>query len=137
MKVCGTCRVNKNESEFHKNKGRKDGLQGQCKSCAKIRDARSYAESPDRQSKIKSTRDAKRAYNRTMTRRFKKLCGCKFCGEKEVVTLDLHHVNPKEKDKDPSSLYCYSTQRLRDEIRKCIVLCSNCHRKVHAGILKI
>jgi hypothetical protein len=27
--------------------------------------------------------------------------------------------------------------KVRKEIEKCVLLCSNCHRKVHAGILNI
>lgn len=35
-KVCGTCDVSKELSEFSKDKNRKDGLQSRCKGCVKI-----------------------------------------------------------------------------------------------------
>ena len=35
MKVCSRCKVEKDFSEFHKDKNHKDGLQGQCKDCGK------------------------------------------------------------------------------------------------------
>jgi len=33
MKICTKCKINKNESEFHKDKYRSDGLANQCKEC--------------------------------------------------------------------------------------------------------
>jgi hypothetical protein len=35
MKKCGKCKVEKNESEFNKDKSKKDGLENRCKSCKK------------------------------------------------------------------------------------------------------
>lgn len=137
MKICSTCRIPKDESLFHKNKNKKDGLQSQCKDCARLRDAKSYQANDRRKESIKSTRNFKREYNKALARRYKALCKCHICGEKEPVALDLHHTDPSQKDLNPASLYSYSTKRLKDEIRKCIVLCANCHRKVHAGIIKV
>lgn len=55
----------------------------------------------------------------------------------EIVALDFHHLNPSEKDLEVSLLTRYSTKRVKDEIRKCVVLCANCHRKLHAGIISL
>jgi len=38
MKICTKCKVEKPFSEFHKQKGRKDGYRSQCKECRKIYD---------------------------------------------------------------------------------------------------
>lgn len=63
------------------------------------------------------------------------MCKCYYCLESEPIVLDLHHLNPLEKDADPSSLVNCSIETLKAEIRKCIVLCANCHRKVHSRLL--
>lgn len=137
MKICSKCKVPKSASNFHKNKRKNDGLQNICKSCAKERDALSYATNESRRQLIKSTRTRKTSSNRQFLARYKRFIGCQNCGEKEPVVLDLHHDNAASKEGDPSNLCGRSRKRLKDEVRKCIVLCANCHRKVHAGLLKI
>ncbi|QXL90328.1 hypothetical protein [Salmonella phage NINP13076] len=66
-----------------------------------------------------------------------KSSGCILCGEKEPVALDLHHIDESTKDANVSDLMRRGTKRLIDEMNKCVVLCANCHRKVHAGILEL
>lgn len=137
MKICSKCKLPKSASDFHKNKGKSDGLQNICKACAKERDALSNATNESRRQLIKSTRTRKTSSNRRFLARYKRFIGCQNCGEKEPVVLDLHHDNADSKEGDPSNLCGRSRKRLKDEVRKCIVLCANCHRKVHAGLLKI
>ena len=63
---------------------------------------------------------------------------CQICGYNRCVqALDFHHVNPKEKSLDFSINTGRSWQTTRDEIKKCILLCSNCHREVHAGLIPL
>lgn len=55
---------------------------------------------------------------------------CEKCGENHIATLDFHHLDPLQKDKSVTK-FIYSPKKLEQEINKCIVLCSNCHRKLH------
>lgn len=67
---------------------------------------------------------------------YKRKHPCIVCGETAVECLDFHHL--KDKDIEVSKLRRKgSINRLITEISKCIVLCANCHRKVHAGTLNI
>ena len=68
---------------------------------------------------------------------YKATCGCMYCGEKEPVCLDLHHRDPSAKGGNISEVAQkgHTRERLQEEIDKCDVVCSNCHRKLHAGIL--
>lgn len=60
---------------------------------------------------------------------------CKICGyDKCVAALDFHHLDPSKKEFTPSKGYKKSWTKLKQEIDKCILLCSNCHREVHAGV---
>ena len=63
---------------------------------------------------------------------------CYICDEYTTCCLDFHHIDRKSKVGEVSVLVRYgSMKRLREEICKCVILCSNCHRKVHAGIISL
>lgn len=62
---------------------------------------------------------------------------CVSCGESDPVVIDFHHLNEETKFKGVGDMVQgnYSLNKIQEEIDKCICLCSNCHRKVHAGTL--
>jgi hypothetical protein len=68
---------------------------------------------------------------------WKKEQGCSCCMENEPVCLDLHHLDPSKKDGHPSMFVKYGWNRLMKEATKCIVVCRNCHAKIHAGMIKL
>lgn len=62
---------------------------------------------------------------------------CEICGyNKCIVALDFHHLDPKEKDFNVSSYSVMSYDKLKDEVDKCILVCSNCHREIHYNEVK-
>ena len=58
--------------------------------------------------------------------------GCYHCGYKEEsVALDFHHVNRDDKFLEVSRFWRTSMnqfKKIKNEWKKCIVLCANCHR---------
>jgi len=61
--------------------------------------------------------------------------GCNKCGyDDSSAALDFHHINPEDKELSiGTSLYNgVPIEKLLDEIEKCKVLCSNCHRKLES-----
>lgn len=57
---------------------------------------------------------------------------CAHCGgEYPPAVFDFHHVNPEEKDRTPAQLWQTSRETEDAELKKCIMLCANCHRIVH------
>lgn len=57
-------------------------------------------------------------------------CGYNFC----VEALDFHHLDPKEKDFSISDRNIkLDWENIKQELDKCILVCSNCHREIHAG----
>jgi hypothetical protein len=65
--------------------------------------------------------------------------GCLICGyDRCIAALQFHHVDPREKSfhvsRDGVSL---SLERAREEARKCVLLCSNCHAEVEAGFTSL
>ena len=64
-----------------------------------------------------------------------KCCLCGFDAFQEA--LDFHHVNPEEKELKLSSNIMVSLDKQIAEARKCILVCANCHRGIHAGYYKV
>lgn len=66
-----------------------------------------------------------------------KICGdkCALCGyNKTVSALEFHHIYPEQKSYGLSSSgNCHSLQKDLVEVQKCILVCANCHREIHAG----
>ena len=62
---------------------------------------------------------------------------CQVCGYNRCINaLEFHHINPKEKDFTISG-GTKSFNTLKLEVDKCILVCSNCHREIHAGLIQI
>jgi hypothetical protein len=61
--------------------------------------------------------------------RYKMFCGCKFCGyKKHPVALHLNHKDPmKKKGMLSEVIKSWGWDKIKEEIRKCEVLCANCH----------
>ena len=58
---------------------------------------------------------------------------CLSCGyDKYPEALEFHHLNPEEKDFNISSFRGYYFERIKPELDKCVILCSNCHKETHA-----
>ena len=64
---------------------------------------------------------------------------CYFCGyNKFVGAMEFHHLDTNKKDFGLSMKgLTRSWIKTKNEIDKCILVCSNCHRELHGGILKI
>jgi hypothetical protein len=60
---------------------------------------------------------------------------CYLCGYADCIdALDLHHMDATQKDFGVSSSgLTRSWEKNKAEADKCVLLCANCHREVHAG----
>lgn len=118
-KVCKVCGVNKPLQEYARHYSYADRLDTRCKACEKIR------------------RDKNRWDNKAFVRRFKTMKGCENCDFKgHHSAYDLAHLEMGTKDNSGSQVkrsrqavdYDWGRARLKTEIKKCKVLCANCHR---------
>ena len=63
---------------------------------------------------------------------YKSSLKCARCSENHIACMDFHHIDPSEKEYEVSALVSSKMfTKAYKEIKKCIVLCSNCHRKLH------
>ena len=113
MKKCSKCKIEKEFTEFHKQLDRKSGYQSHCKDCL-----------------YKHQRD------RWKSRKIKAISlfggKCKKCGyNKNYAALEFHHLNQNEKEFDWSRLKLRSWDSIVKELKKCMLVCSNCHRELH------
>jgi hypothetical protein len=59
---------------------------------------------------------------------------CSICGEANIACIDFHHKDSTKKDANLSEAIArWSIKRLQIEMDKCVMICSNCHRKLHAA----
>lgn len=138
MKTCSNCKVEKPLSEYAF-KRRADGVvQSKCKPCYTAYNRKYYNTSDEQRDKQRKRIRAHK--NRIKARYFvwKSKQKCSLCDESTPECLDLHHIDSTTKDKEIGRmLQDGSWSKLQREIDKCVVVCANCHRKIHAGHLQI
>ena len=60
---------------------------------------------------------------------------CAVCGyDKCEAALEWHHLDPTQKEVSPAKVFSRSWENIEKELRKCVLLCANCHREVHHGV---
>lgn len=62
---------------------------------------------------------------------------CVFCGyDRCTAALDFHHIDEQEKSFGLSQDgMTRSWEKTKQELEKCILVCSNCHREIHANCI--
>jgi hypothetical protein len=63
----------------------------------------------------------------------KQKSGCRNCGVSNPVVLQYHHRNPRTKEFSIGNVAkrWYSLRIIKKEMKKCDVLCANCHLILH------
>ena len=122
--VCSACKKHKPGSDFAFDSWRSNGINKKCRDCTRSLRLKNRYE----------RRDIARAARNVLY-----ADGCIVCGEAESCCLHLHHLDPSIKESKFSQLYSNGNlQRIESELAKgAVVLCANCHAKVHAGIIAL
>ena len=63
------------------------------------------------------------------------ICGYSRCND----ALDFHHIDPSTKEISLGAVRGspVSWHKIVAELRKCIMICANCHREIHTGMTDI
>ena len=61
------------------------------------------------------------------------ICGYVRCHQ----CFDFHHLDPEDKDGSVLERLNHSWDKTVIEVRKCVMLCRNCHGEVHAGLVQV
>lgn len=125
-KICTKCKQEKPISEFNKNKYKKDGLQSECKECHNKLYKKYYYNNKDKfRDRSKRNRKEIRDFLNNIKQK-----GCSICGETDIACLDFHHLSDK-KYNISELVNSENLNKIKEELNKCIILCANCHRKIH------
>ncbi len=115
-KECPSCKEIKDRKlDFYYRKGENIKVSSYCKSCIK-------------DSNLKRSRDNKQKGVDYLGGKCVK-CGYNKC----KAALDFHHTDSLTKDFNPAHLMRTNFNKLKTELDKCILLCSNCHREHHSS----
>ena len=130
MITCRVCKLEKDENEFYWKVKSKEKKQSECKECTKKMVANHYSNNKEY---YKNNTKQHRIVKQDWYKKHKNTLKCEKCSENHPSTLDFHHKDSNEKIKDVSTLMNrnWGLDKIQEEIDKCIILCSNCHRKFH------
>ena len=137
--ICGTCQQDKPDTDFSWKNKKLNKRNTKCKCCQNDYAQQHYQNNKEKYKTKARINNAKYLEANKQLINEVKSKGCSLCSETEPCCMDFHHIDPNTKIDTVSriALNATSIQTLQAEIDKCVVLCSNCHRKVHRGILSI
>jgi hypothetical protein len=143
VRRCKSCLHELPISEFNRT-GRKDSRRWVCRVCYNESNRIYAAENRDllraknkklyykNRDKILAGQRARISANREFVSDLKRK-PCSICGKSyPPECMDFHHPNP-DKEKGIAQIYGRSLENILAEIKKCELVCSNCHRSVHFG----
>lgn len=101
-----------------------------------------HASAEVRRKQVVRCRESRRA----SAQAFKKKMGgsCVICGYSKCLTaLEFHHRDPASKSFKLADAFngskkkAVSIKKIESEAAKCVLICANCHREVHAGLTEL
>ena len=88
--------------------------------------------------KLKTKSERVSEFRRNRKANLLQICGnkCCLCGYDKIATaLEFHHINPALKEYGiASNGTCHNIHKDIAEIKKCVLVCANCHREIHEGL---
>jgi hypothetical protein len=118
---------------------------GEFRTCPKCKENCPIDQFYNRRGKIGGSVYCKKCTTQQVVERTKKLkqdmvnykggC-CQLCGyNKYIGALDFHHIDPNQKDFTIAHVRQYKFDDvIKNELDKCLLVCSNCHREIHGGL---
>lgn len=132
-KICGTCKQELNIIEFSLKNIKLNKRHSKCKKCQRAYGKKHYITNKRKyldRTKINTQKYKKR--NEKFLLEVKKDIPCKDCGKfYPHYMMDFDHLPDTEKKNNVSRLKnsSLSIKTITKEIKKCELVCSNCHRK--------
>ncbi len=88
------------------------------------------------QTQFRTRTKIRRRARKNWLREIKSRMVCRRCPEQFHECLHFHHIDDNKDDNVTKMVNeLRPIHRIVDEMRKCVVLCANCHAKTHAGLI--
>jgi hypothetical protein len=118
-RICPRCNLNKEATDFYDSKG--------------IKNAGTYCKQCMNEHTMERVRNMKQKWVEYKGGK------CQLCGYSKCPgALEFHHLDPSKKDFNLSRYRVRAfNEQIRQEIDKCLMVCANCHREIHAGLVDI
>lgn len=136
MKTCSKCGLEKNESEYYVKDSKSNRLHAHCKSCYREHRKTFYAKhyvmyGDSYRERARLRRAAARNEFRNKMLGYLEGKSCVICGENDIRTFELDHLDPSQKLFSISQAVRlgYKWNEVEKELLKCRILCANCHKK--------
>lgn len=132
IKWCNKCLYIKDINDFYKHKTTRDGYRHDCKECSNMR-----CKGNRKKRGAEYHNEKSRAYTRNNRDKIVAYYGgklkCSTCGLEDPCfsVYDFHHLDRTTKTERIGALVNRGWYRIEAELKKCIVLCANCHRRLH------
>lgn len=112
-KICPSCKEFINPEQYYRRRDNKN-LSVYCKFCTNKQSISRFRETKKQAVEYKGGK-------------------CERCGyNKCIAAMDFHHLDPSQKDFSISNAKNKSFDKIKNELDKCILVCSNCHREIHS-----
>lgn len=129
MKICCRCKKNKPITEFNFKIKRRNIRQKACRECTRNELRNHYKNNRNYYlNKAKSRNRIVRVRNRKFILNYLSTHACVDCGETDPIVLEFDHTGNKEFDIS-FLIRDHSIDKLKKEIKKCEIRCSNCHKR--------
>ncbi len=129
-RTCSSCKEELPLDKFSVKNKSPDGLQYSCKQCCKKANDLFYQENKSvRREKLSSRKKEIQDITREMVYSILS-AGCVDSPEKDIVVLDFDHITGVKKHNISYMVGCgYYPDAIKEELKKCVVRCANCHRR--------
>lgn len=134
--ICSGCKADKSPEEFNWRNKSQGIRKHHCRTCDRAIKKKFYEAHKEQ---VKQEVKQRKQQKSTQYKEWKEQFSCSVCGEDDECCLDFHHLNPEEKENSISSMIRDKNwDIIMEEVKKCIVVCKNCHAKIHKyGLSKI
>lgn len=126
---CIVCKQDKNDDEYNWRNKASRLRKNYCRTCDREIKKRHY---DNNRAKVIAQVRARSVAALERFQQWKITLSCSICSESDPCCLDFHHTDPTQKDFEiGTAAQSASWNTLMEEVKKCIVVCKNCHCKIH------